>query len=452
MKKITLLFILAFIIQITAFSQSCLPDGITFSTQAEIDNFQTNYPGCTEIEGDVEINGEDINNLNGLSVLTTIGGYLQIGDYHFSTNLDMTSLAGLENLTSIGGDLVIRRNNSLINLTELENITSIEGELRIVENFSLTGLTGLHNITSIAGNLWIDCNFLMNNLSGLNNLTYIGEELWIQLFNLTNLNGLNNLTSIGGNLSIISCYDLLSLSGLENLISIGGGLRFSHVLRLPNFSGLDNLTSIGDFFSLYNNSCLTNLTGLENLTSIGGKFSITKNNSLTSLTALNNLTSIEGELFINNNNVLVNLAGLDNINAESISNLTIYDNPLLSTCEVQSVCDYLSSPNGDINIHDNATGCNSQEEVEYACGVWIPSINSESKFSIYPNPTENEIFISGKEGRIIKEINIYNQLGQKVISENRMTNTIDVSKLRQGIYVIELVSNNSRIREKLIIR
>ena len=33
----------------------CLPEGITFTTQEQIDNFQTNYPGCTEIEGDVYI-------------------------------------------------------------------------------------------------------------------------------------------------------------------------------------------------------------------------------------------------------------------------------------------------------------------------------------------------------------------------------------------------------------
>ncbi len=33
----------------------CLPEGITFTTQAQIDNFQLNYPGCTEIEGDMKI-------------------------------------------------------------------------------------------------------------------------------------------------------------------------------------------------------------------------------------------------------------------------------------------------------------------------------------------------------------------------------------------------------------
>ena len=50
-------------------SQPCLPEGIIFTTQAEIDNFQTSYPGCTEIEGDVTISGDDINNFIGLRTL-----------------------------------------------------------------------------------------------------------------------------------------------------------------------------------------------------------------------------------------------------------------------------------------------------------------------------------------------------------------------------------------------
>ena len=54
-------------------SQPCLPEGITFTTQAQIDSFQINHPGCTEIEGNVEIKGDNITNLSGLNVLRNIG-------------------------------------------------------------------------------------------------------------------------------------------------------------------------------------------------------------------------------------------------------------------------------------------------------------------------------------------------------------------------------------------
>jgi len=102
MKKFTILLCFLALLQGTAFAQSCLPDGITFTTQAEIDNFQTNNPNCTEIEGNVMIDGPNITNLNGLNVLTSIGGYLAI----WSTN-NMISLAGLDNVTSIAGGLDI---------------------------------------------------------------------------------------------------------------------------------------------------------------------------------------------------------------------------------------------------------------------------------------------------------------------------------------------------------
>lgn len=55
---------------------SCLPEGIIFSNQAQIDNFNSNYPDCTEIKGGVLIEGNDISNLDGLSIVTSIGGYL----------------------------------------------------------------------------------------------------------------------------------------------------------------------------------------------------------------------------------------------------------------------------------------------------------------------------------------------------------------------------------------
>jgi hypothetical protein len=38
-----------------AYSQGCLPEGITFTTQAQIDSFQINYPGCNAVEGNVII-------------------------------------------------------------------------------------------------------------------------------------------------------------------------------------------------------------------------------------------------------------------------------------------------------------------------------------------------------------------------------------------------------------
>ena len=112
-----------------------------FATQSQIDSFQINYPGCTEILGDVTVQSNDIINLNGLSVLTSIEGHLQIG-YLFVGNPALTSLTGLEGLTSIGGDLRIINNTALTSLTGLDNVVTVNGVLGISNNSVLTSLTG----------------------------------------------------------------------------------------------------------------------------------------------------------------------------------------------------------------------------------------------------------------------------------------------------------------------
>jgi len=134
MKKLALI-ILSIVIPLILISQPC-PDSLYLTSQAQVDNFQILYPNCTEIEGNVKIGewGTDINNLNGLSVITSIGG--DLGIYYTDA---LTSLTALEGLTSIGGELSILANNVLINLTGLDNIdaTSIS-KLWIYGNYSLS--------------------------------------------------------------------------------------------------------------------------------------------------------------------------------------------------------------------------------------------------------------------------------------------------------------------------
>lgn len=359
MKKltITIILILSNIVLFAQCDESCLPEGITFETQAGIDNFQSNFPGCTEIEGNVLIKEDEITNVNGLNMLTAIGGKLRF----YSCSV-LASLEGLENLTSIGGDLDIyvwpSSSSSLINLTGLDNLITIGGGLNITGTDVLNSLTGLENVITIGENLQIAGNDALVNLTGLNNLTSIGEEIWI-----------------------------------------------------------------GE------NTALINLTGLENLTTVGG--------------------SIE----IYDNIVLMSLTGIDNIEAESISDyLYISYNSSLSTCEVQSVCDYIALPGSNVGIYDNAPGCNSEQEVEDACLVKIDEpVDIYNDIQIFPNPAKNEISISCQDGVTIKEINLYNQIGQKVIHKKQITHTIDVSLLRQGMYIIEIEIDNVKYRSKLMI-
>ena len=113
--------------------EGCAPEEVVFSSQEEIDNFQSNYPGCTVMAGDITISGNNITNFNGLCVLTKIGGSLRIVD-----NAALTYLTGLENLESIGCNLTISGNASFINIQGIDNLKSLERNLIIENNPALT--------------------------------------------------------------------------------------------------------------------------------------------------------------------------------------------------------------------------------------------------------------------------------------------------------------------------
>jgi hypothetical protein len=406
----------------------CLPFGnYYFLSQADIDNFLLDLSNCTELEGNVTISGSDITNLNGLNVLTSIGGSLSIG-----INAALTNLTGLDNLTSIGGDLSIYSNETLTSLTGLEGLTSIGGGLDISGSVALTSLTGLDNLTSIGGGLNIGSNGALIDLMGLEGLTSIGGSLYIgwNAATLTSLTGLNNLTSIGDYLTIDGNASLTNLSGLEGLTSVGGDV----------------------YISGYS---LTNLTGLESLTSIGGYLDIAYTVSLTSITGLENVTSIGGFLYIVNNDALTSLTGLDNINAGSINDLAIYNNPSLSFCDVQSICNYLASPNGVITIDLNATGCSSRQEVEAACEVGVNDNGTiTDHFTIYPNPASHTITISTPTTpNKNTTLTIFNINGQQLLSRQitEQQTVVDMSGLPHGVYLVK-VTDESKVQVGKIIR
>ena len=250
------------------------------------------------------------------------------------------------------------------------------------------------------------------------------------------MSGFNNLGNIGGFLGIFYCSNLINLNGLYNLNNIGGFFAINGTFTLTSLSGLDNLVAIGG--GLYIGHPY--LTGYEDCPE--------ETPNLVSITNLFNLTSIGGELQINNTQHLKSLSGLENINPASITNLYITGNDSLSTCEILSICNYLTSPNGTVIITGNAAGCNNPEEVQEACLTTVEEINLGDGISIIPNPANNKITISAPKGVVIGEVVIYNQTGQKVLQGKPVNNAMDISKLVQGLYIIELVTNQGEIKKK----
>jgi hypothetical protein len=334
----------------TLIHAQCLQNGITFSTQTEINDFQTNYPGCHYVLGDVtieEVSSGSITDLSGLSVLDTIGG-----------------------------SLVVNSNSALVSLNGLNSLTKVFGDLKIIDNDNINTLFGLGNVSEVGINLIIE-----NNMS------------------LSSLSGLGNLTEIGGSFVLTDCSSLSDLDGIENLASIEG------------------------FLVIKSNANLSTLTGL------GGA------------------TEIAGGLTVEDNDMLTELTGLHNIDPQTITNLTIKDNAMLSMCEVESVCGYLAGDDS-ADISDNATGCNSVSEVKTACtAVSIDDLmlNKKRTITVFPNPTTGifRIDVEDLQGCRLSILNTTGTLVQEIQFLN--SEQVDLTGLSNGLYFLELRNSDKRL-------
>jgi hypothetical protein len=366
-------------------TMSCLPYGnYYFQSQSDIDHFQDYFPGCTDLEGIVNITGNDITNLKGLS-----------------------------EVNSINGDLVIRQNYHLPSLTGLNNLTSLNGILRILQNIELEYLDGLESLSFLGGTLSISKNPQLVNLSSLENIDSIGGDLLIDHnFRLDDISGLSNLEYIKGSLQISRNHHLVSLEGLQGLDSIGGDLNIGS-------SELGNYT-------------LTSLTGLEGLTSIGGDINIRKNTNLTSLAGIDNIDpqSIQG-IEITDNPALSECA-IHSI-CEYLKNpyaiVEIADNGTGcdSVQEVELACE-------TVGVDQLAVGSR-----QLAVKVWPNPTSGSSQFAVRSSRSEHiTIKIYDLHGREVATV------VDRVMPEGEHVVRFDASSLPPGVYIWQQLAVGSR--------
>lgn len=380
----------------TSFSQNCLPEGINFSSQQQIDDFANDHGACSVIEGDVMIfeGSGDITNLNGLLGLTKIEGNLDIllnsnlptldgldnlteveGFIKISYSQNLNGIGGLKNLTTVGGNLEVIQTN-ITDLSGLEKLETIAGDLEILSNSALTSLSGLESLTSIGGNFHLEQSSSLADVEGLKELVSIGGNFEISNVGISDFSGLGKLATIEGELRISYNDALQNCNGLNSLSTLNGHLFFLGNPALNSFEGL-GLTEIGGLLTISGNDALTDLSGLDNLESIGNYLNIAHNDELTSLNGLNALNAIGGNLNIVNNPLLTDISALESIDPNTItssssltSDIEIHQNDLLSVCENLSICLAIDSGKS-ASINNNAIGCNSKEEVEFECASSI---------------------------------------------------------------------------------
>lgn len=326
--------------------QMCLPEGIHFTRQSQIDSFSIQYPGCTEIGGDVCIGncldavGSDIINLDGLMPLNSIKGKLSI-----SHNPLLTSIEGLKNLVVIEDDLLFSWNDVLSSFKGLDQIRVMKGSFTLEWSTGIDSLAGFDMLDTIAGTLTMTYLWDLTSITAFPNLKYLGGY---KLFGLNQLrsipdmnhllylgdfslrfNGLTDLpefpllSTINGDFLLDGNFSLPALRGYENINRVTGDLIIEaageEIIRETetfNLNAFHNLTFVGGSFRIYVER-LDTLDGFTALDSVGGIFSVSGGIGLHTFPQDNQFKYIGANIYLANLPLLENLNclyGLENIN------------------------------------------------------------------------------------------------------------------------------------------
>lgn len=68
----------------------------------------------------------------------------------------------------------------------------------------------------------------------------------------------------------------------------------------------------------------------------------------------------------------------------------------------------------------------------------------------YPNPAQNELFLAASDIQAVRNIEIYNLLGKKILEQNNYTSAINISHLSQGVYLLSYYENDVKKVSKII--
>jgi len=325
--------------------------------------------------------------------------------------------------------------------TNIDTVTTLD-----VSDSSISDLTGLEDFTALTE---LSCG--LNNLSSLDiSANTALTILYCESSNLSSLDvsantALVELDCSENNLSSLDTTTNTALTDLNCESNNISNLDISTNTALINLHcGYNNLNGLN----------VTSNTALEQLfcqnTTISS-LNVSANTALTRLVCTNNnLTNLDvsfNTALINFNCQNNNLSSLNvkNGNNTNIIGFNATNNPNL-TCIIVDNATY-STANWTA-IDATSAFVNSQAECD---ALGIEDTNLEEAINIYPNPVKNNFTITNNGNFVINKITIHNLLGKIVYQANAIKNNIDISNLKEGIYLVKLNSNTISVIKKIIV-
>ena len=72
--------------------------------------------------------------------------------------------------------------------------------------------------------------------------------------------------------------------------------------------------------------------------------------------------------------------------------------------------------------------------------------------SIYPNPVSNGKIYINSSLNTVKQVNIYDVLGKKVLSTSLLGKELGISELKAGVYILRIKQNDYSATRKLVVK
>jgi hypothetical protein len=330
-------------------------------------------------------------------------------------------------------------------------------------NIIITGITENTNITfTVSGGCDIIKNVLSPECKPINSLPYTehfnytlgnslgAEQMW------TNVNSGDNVLAAAGNLA----YTGTTPSG--NSVSFSGA-------GIETFSPFTATTAGTVYYSfLMNITDMTNVTtdltetyfaGLTDDTkSYMARLFVKKNGTQYQLGFDSASTTTNYDATLRNvSDVVLVVMGYD----FAANKLSAWFNPDLSTFTALTPATLVNTPTAIVNLggfilrQDGAASTPTITIDELKISTTFPSLsvkqNAISGLGVYPNPVTKGTLHITSDSASAKSVAIFDVLGKQVLNAKTSNNTVNVSNLKGGVYIVKITEEGKTDTRKLII-
>lgn len=393
---------------------------------------------------------------------TTIAQIINIPDPVFKDVLVNGHCADLDGDGSLDGD-VDTNDDGEIQQSEAEAVFEL-----VLQDNAITSMEGLQSFTNIEI-LWAGYNKMTElDVSQNTALTFL-ECAYNQFTELDVSNNVNLITlNFYGNQ--LSQIDVTANVLLEHLTCGNNEITSLDVSQNPLLESLDCGRNLLTELDVTNNPLLVYFICTENELS---SLDVSQNTNLDFLVCYGNLIEsidVSQNLVLRHFNIYDNLlTSLDlsvNSNLQKLSaqenNLTYLN--IQNGNNTNMVRMYAQdNPNLECILVDEVAFAESQECIfptdswckdEGAaylleCVLSVDDVNLDDAVVLYPNPTQNLIFIDVQQANTLEHIEVFNLQGQSLLELDRPTDRIDLSALPAGVYLCAIETDRGNTVKKI---